>query len=858
MLGRKKKRGEEEKKEDEEESGLHKSKSLLEYQNKSLCTLINDLKSKLKSKEESYMSLETKFKSTISFLNIFTSTLNSLNQEISSALLKNKLSIDNNKILKEKKKVYLSPSEFLNNLLANEKNEKENENLNNNQQIQQQTTLVNSSSNNKIIVDDDEEDEEMKDSKKSEKDQKEIEYEPLLTLSKNMDILINKLLPIIKLNEEQYEKLFDNVDEEIANKNKEQDEIINDLNNSLNNYKKELETMKIQNEMNVAKISELQEKNENLNSENFKLNRKINTHPFMPLLILEEQCLNKPVEEHNCLCIICGKTFNGENQSENREGNNTQNGNNIQGEKSNNENNKDIEDNSIDGKKENNVNKMNIENNSKENEALEELTKENEALRKKIKELNENLEDNSGINEIKEENILGSKIFQSLISQAENILSKLEKMKEINNNLQKENNSLNQKKENEIVQISNSFNEQLEKCSQKLLDSAKIIEKNKNTIQQLLNKIDSVESLLKEKETFNINLIYDSFKKERENLMKKIEVIKTQKKDYLNKYDDECLKNQTNELTISKLKNELINLRIISNSNKNDDKKLLQYELNKELIKNEQEKIEIYKKENERLKYQLSTERINSESLEELNEMSQKTITDLNSNIKNLKNKLDEEKEIQSRLANEKNEAKQTINFLMEMKQVLEKKNEVFKDQIENYDVYTKKMEDELEVQKQLNSSLEEEQKLNEKEIETLKNTNIENLKTIEREKTLREDIQNKYNEIKDWKKNHLIDYDVLKTKYDDLCKFKQYDPNSINVEKINKENEELKLENQKYREMVHCKVCKTKIKNVVITKCFHTFCEGCINDSIESRKRRCPICRAQISQNDVKKIFWD
>ena len=54
MLGRKKKRGEEEKKEDEEESGLHKSKSLLEYQNKSLCTVINNLKDKLKSKEESY------------------------------------------------------------------------------------------------------------------------------------------------------------------------------------------------------------------------------------------------------------------------------------------------------------------------------------------------------------------------------------------------------------------------------------------------------------------------------------------------------------------------------------------------------------------------------------------------------------------------------------------------------------------------------------------------------------------------------------------------------------------------------------------------------------------------------------
>ena len=848
MLGRKKKR--EVEKEEEEENGLHNNKSLLEYQNKSLCTLIIDLRNKLKLKEDSYISLESKFNSIISFFNKFTSTINNLNEEIVSALSKNKLSIDENLISKEKKMIYSSPSEFLHYLLGNEKKEKleKNDSSVNNQTTQQQTSLVNSTNNNKIIIDDDEEDEEMKD---------ESEYEPMLNLVKNMETLINKLLPIIKLNEEQYEKLFINIDEEIASKNKEQEEIINDLNKSLNNYKMEIESIKSQNEINKSKLNELQEKIENLNSENFKLHRKINTHPLMPLLVLEAQCLNKSIEQHNCTCMLCGKKFNEENQNENnKEGNNEQN--NIQSENLNNDNSQNLDKNS-EIKNENNINnKINIENNTKENEAMEELSKENEALRKKIRELHDNLENNSRSIEITEDNILESKIFQSLISQAENILTKLEKMKEINNNLQKENNSLNQKKENEIVQISNSFNEQLEKCSQKLLESSKIIEKNKSTIQILMNKIESVENLLKEKETFNINVIYDSFKKERDNLMKKIEVIKTQKKDYLNKYDDECLKNQTNELTICKLKNEVNNLRIIINSNKIEEKKLLQYELNKEVIKNEQEKLEIYKKEKERLKYQLSKERINSENLEELNEMAQKNITDLNSNIKNLKNKLDEEKEIQSKLSNEKIEAKQTINFLMEMKEVLEKKNEVFKEQIENYRIYKKKMEDELEVQKQLNNSLEEGQKLNEKDIETLKALNVENLKTIEREKILRDDLQNKYNEIKNWKKKQLIDYEVLKTKYEDLCKYKQFDPNSVNVENLSKENEDLKLENQKYREMVHCKVCKTNIKNVVITKCFHTFCQGCIDASIESRKRRCPICRAQISQNDVKKIFWD
>ena len=855
MLGRKRKKGEVNTEEDEE-NGLHKSNSVLVYQNKSLCSLIIDLRSKLKSKEESYSSLESKFNSTISFFNKFTTTINTLNKEISTALSKNKISIDENKIIKDKNNIYSSPSEFLHTLLNDEKSEKEdkkenNINNNNNQQAQQQaTTLTNPSSNNKIIVDDDEEeDEEMK--------EKEIEYEPMINLTKNMEILINKLLPIIKLNEKQYEEMFSNVDEEIANKNKEQEEIINDLNKSLNNYKSEIGILKTQNELNQAKINDLQEKLENLTDENSKLKRRIDTHPLMPLLVLEGQCLNKRVEEHNCTCIICGKNFNGENQNENnKDGNNSQNNEN---ENINNDSNKTEDKKMTDSKNENNSNnKNNTENNIKENEAMEELSKENEALRKRIRELHENLEDVSRTNEITEENILGSKIFQSLISQAENILSKLEKMKEINNNLQKENNSLNQKKDNEIVQMSNSFNEQLEKCSQKLLESDKIIEKNKTTIQILMNKIESVENLLKEKETFNINVIYDSFKKERDNLLKKLEVIKSQKKDYLNKYDDECLKNKTNEFIINKLKNELNNYKIISNPNKIEDKKLLQFELSKEATKNEQEKIEIYKKENEKLKNQLSKERINSEKLEELNEIAHKNITDINSNIKNLKIKLDEEKEIQSKLSKEKNEQKQTINYLMEMKEVLEKKNEAFKEQIENYGIYTKKMEDELEVQKQLNNLLEEEQKLNEKNIDTLKNLNIENLKTIEREKISRDDLQNKYNEIKNWRKKQLIDYDVLKAKYDDLCKYKQFDPNSINVEEISKENNELKLENQKYREMVHCKVCKTKIKNVVITKCFHTFCQGCIDASIESRKRRCPICRAQISQNDVKKIFWD
>ena len=830
MLGSKRKRF---KKDEGEENGLFQSDSLLEYQNKSLCTLITDLKEKLKSKEESYNILSSQFNSTIEFLNIFTSTINSLNDEISKALNKNKISFDtlNKDDVDKKKKIFSSVSQYLNDLLEKSKEKKEEKNSNNNK------STHDSNNNNKIIIDNTD-DEEMKDANEKNKDKnKNKEYEPLVNLSRNLTFLIDNLIPILKLNETQYENLFSNIDEEIAKRNKELEEISDELNKNLSNVKLNLDKYKSENVLQLTKISNLEEKVETLTQEKFKLNRKLNTFPPMPLLVVEGYANGKPVGQHDCICVICSKVM--------KENQNSNNNNEIEKQSNKEEEKKD--------------NEMNIEKeNVKTKEEMEEIIKENEALKKKIQELHENLEDISGKTEITEENILNSKHFQSLISQAENILLKLEKMKEINNNLQRENNSLNQKKENEILQLSNSFNEQLEKSSQKLLEMSKTIEKNKTTIQLLMNKIESNENLLKEKEVFNINIFYDSFKKERENLIQKIDILETQKKDYMNKYEDECLKSKTSQIQISLLKNDINNLKIIMNSNKNEDKKLLQYDLNKEAIKSEQDKVEIYKKEIDRLKSELIKERKNYQNLGELNDMSQKNISELNETIKNLKNKIDELNQNFSRVLNEKTESKQTISFLTDMKEVLEKKNEVYKEQLENYSIYTKKMEDELEMLKKLNNSLEEAKKLNEKDIDILKAKNIENLKNIDKEKMIKEDLQNKNNELKNYKKKMTIDYDVLKTKYDELCKSKQYDPNSLDVDNINKENEVLKLENQKYREMVHCKVCKTEIKNVVITKCFHTFCRKCIDAAIESRKRRCPICRELISQNDVKKIFWD
>jgi hypothetical protein len=446
MLGSKRKRF---KKDEGEENGLFQSDSLLEYQNKSLCTLITDLKEKLKSKEESYNILSSQFNSTIEFLNIFTSTINSLNDEISKALNKNKISFDtlNKDDVDKKKKTFSSVSQYLNDLLEKSKEKKEEKNSNNNKS-------THDSNNNKIIIDNTD-DEEMKDANEKNKDKnKNKEYEPMVNLSRNLTFLIDNLIPILKLNETQYENLFSNIDEEIAKRNKELEEISDELNKNLSNVKLNLDKYKSENVLQLTKISNLEEKVETLTQEKFKLNRKLNTFPPMPLLVVEGYANGKPVGQHDCICVICSKVM--------KENQNSNNNNEIEKQSNKEEEKKD--------------NEMNIEKeNIKTKEEMEEIIKENEALKKKIQELHENLEDISGKTEITEENILNSKHFQSLISQAENILLKLEKMKEINNNLQRENNSLNQKKENEILQLSNSFNEQLEKSSQKLLEMSKTI-----------------------------------------------------------------------------------------------------------------------------------------------------------------------------------------------------------------------------------------------------------------------------------------------------------------------------------------------------------------------------------------------
>lgn len=67
---------------------------------------------------------------------------------------------------------------------------------------------------------------------------------------------------------------------------------------------------------------------------------------------------------------------------------------------------------------------------------------------------------------------------------------------------------------------------------------------------------------------------------------------------------------------------------------------------------------------------------------------------------------------------------------------------------------------------------------------------------------------------------------------------------------------EKLQEELREYREILKCSVCLERTKEVVITKCYHLFCNPCVQRISESRHRKCPACAASFGPNDVKPVY--
>lgn len=49
---------------------------------------------------------------------------------------------------------------------------------------------------------------------------------------------------------------------------------------------------------------------------------------------------------------------------------------------------------------------------------------------------------------------------------------------------------------------------------------------------------------------------------------------------------------------------------------------------------------------------------------------------------------------------------------------------------------------------------------------------------------------------------------------------------------------------------------CKCLALQVVLTKCYHLFCNACVQRILGTRHRKCPVCAASFGANDVKPVY--
>lgn len=67
---------------------------------------------------------------------------------------------------------------------------------------------------------------------------------------------------------------------------------------------------------------------------------------------------------------------------------------------------------------------------------------------------------------------------------------------------------------------------------------------------------------------------------------------------------------------------------------------------------------------------------------------------------------------------------------------------------------------------------------------------------------------------------------------------------------------EKLQQEVGEYRGILKCSICHDRQKEVVVAKCYHLFCNQCVQRALGSRHRKCPTCGTGFGPNDVKPIY--
>lgn len=212
------------------------------------------------------------------------------------------------------------------------------------------------------------------------------------------------------------------------------------------------------------------------------------------------------------------------------------------------------------------------------------------------------------------------------------------------------------------------------------------------------------------------------------------------------------------------------------------------------------------------------------------------------------KNKADQKYFATMRLKDSLSAENKVLKLQMTKSQeLITKLNELEKTYLNKIEILTKSVND-YKVIKDMaiheNSKLQETLKLMGKSREAVSKELSEKKQTIET-------LGKKNNELTEELTSKSISHSKLEAKLKAtdglLQKYKQNNTSSI-LQEDEKQLEAL-------RSITKCSVCSKNWKNMVITTCGHVFCNGCVQERLAARLRRCPTCNKGFSSNDLLSI---
>ena len=409
----------------------------------------------------------------------------------------------------------------------------------------------------------------------------------------------------------------------------------------------------------------------------------------------------------------------------------------------------------------------------------------------------------------------------NFISNLENKINELEfKLKNFND-------------DDELIKISSKFKSLIEE-NKKLNEEIEINNLNKEKVQNQLFEIESKLSL-------NENKTKDNYKSEISNNNNYITKIEND----LNRIrsDRDSLLTKINVYKLEKGKNEFINLLL--NNNETLTNRINELEKNLSL---ELEKI----------------------SINEQNEVLVKELKEIENAFKltreNLNNKIKKNSEYEimiNKLSVEKTKADEKYFQAMRLKDSLSSQNKILSlnlakqnELIEMMKSNEIELEKKLKVSNEINEILERIEKTYITKFNSLTSKIDKQDKLINEKINIEKDLNSTISQMKFQIQQLEKKYSTIHQQYSSEKKQVEHLKNKLKNQGINSNNNDSSDDIQEaLLSMTKCSLCRKNFKNVSLKTCGHCFCKECVDDRLNSRMRKCPICNSQFSRYDILNI---